>query len=178
VEIGDSRSVVHRYLSFDSSDLAKILEGCLRIGTGTARLRNVVVSEDGAGLSPITGAPVRISITLENTTSSTLRNIDIGISLHERSEAGLAIIYSSFFGKSFDLPPGDSKFSFVMRSPMLASGQYFLGFRICDQLGEELDNPQTLLPFDVAEFDYYRSGRTGWRDWGASVLMEGDWQDS
>jgi hypothetical protein len=141
------------------------------------QLRSVSITEDETGLAPISGAPLRIRMTLENTTSSTVNNVDVGFSVHERAEAGLAMMFSSFLGKTYNLKPAESTVSFVMDSPLLASGQYFLGFHIRQERGEDLYFPQTLLPFDVIESDYYDAGKTIWRDWGALVLMNGQWQD-
>lgn len=174
--IGDARNVVDRYLRFAEHDSVPILKKCYRTGTGTVQLRSVVVTEDGTSFAPLSGAPVRIRMALENTTSTTINNVDVGFSVHDRSEAGLAMMFSSLLGKTFKLPPGESTISFVMDSPLLASGQYFLGFHIRQLPAEDLDFPQTLVPFDVVESDYYGAGKTIWRDWGALVLMTGKWQ--
>jgi hypothetical protein len=174
VQFGEVRQVVEQYLRFGNTDAAAILRNSYRTGTGLVQLMDVSVASAGRQNSSITGAPLRITLKLQNKTSAAVSNVDIGLSLHDKSEIGLGMIFSSFTGKRFEIQPGTSTVTFVMSSPLLAAGQYFLGFHLRSG-GEDLDYPRSMLPFDVVEADYYQYGKLLWRDWGASVLLEGQW---
>lgn len=176
VEAGDIRTVVNTYMQ-QLSDIGvrQLLEQSPRTGNGALYVADVSVSNNRApGQPPSSGSEIRIDLELNVTGHEPLDNLDVGISLHDQYEGKLCLIYSSYIGKQFRLQPGTNHVSYVARSPLLAGGRYFLGVLV-RRHSEEVDWPRVLLPFDVIDDDYYQSGNSEWRTWGAPVLMEGMW---
>jgi lipopolysaccharide transport system ATP-binding protein len=176
-QMGDVRTVVDAYMrQIKESDTKTLLANCRRSGTGSVRLENVAVQnlqqERGA---PTSGCNLRIEMTVTNTSGTDLDDIDVGLSLHSRFDFPLGLIYSSFKGSLMRFRAGCTySVVFAMHSPMLTTGQYFLRFRIIRH-EQALDYPDAAIPFEVTEDDYYGTGCTLWREWGAPILLDGEW---
>ena len=178
-EFGTVKDVVNGYMrEADTADAVTLLSRAKRSGSGEIRLTDVKIAPaDNPTQPPSSGAPLRISLTLENHTAGAIEGVDVGFSLHDRYEIGLGLLYSSYMGRRFTLTPGRNVVSFVLKSPLLLGGSYYWGFRVTRH-DVEVDWPQVLFPLEVVEDDYYGSGATNWRNWTGSLLLDGEWKQT
>ena len=174
---GAVSEVVGEYLrETDTASAATLLARSKRSGSGGARFVDAQITmPDAPAELPFSGAPLRIALTLENHTGQPLHDIDVSFSLHDRFEGDLAGVYSSYMGRYFTLAPGRNVVSFILRSPLLLGGPYFLALRATHS-GLELDWPRVKLPFEIVEDDFYGHGTANWRDWRGAALVDGYWE--
>lgn len=176
IATGDTKAIVNTYMRQQptSTSISALLQQAHRVGSGKLKVVDVAVSNyTHTDAAPASGSHLKVELTIINNTHEPINSVDIGYSFHDEYEANLGIIYSSYTGKLFAFSPGVSKVNFVVKSPLLTGGQYYLGLRLV-RLAEDIDWPRILLPFDVVDDDYYRSGNTDWRNWGP-VLIDGEW---
>lgn len=172
------QKVVREYLADqNTSDGSAILSSCARSGNGQGRITDVKISNpDTSDGQPSSGCRLKFEFTILNTTKQTLGNFDLGFSLHDKYQSGLGLLYSSYTGSFLDLHPGQNKIEFVMTTPLLVVGNYYLGCRLVRR-SVEVDYPKALIPFDVKEADYYGSANTAWLEWGSQILIDGQWRN-
>jgi len=178
---GESQKVVTHYLQ-------KVLEPALvetnladrkdRSGTGIIRLTGFHI-EDGCGnrLAALQSGldAVFVFSYCSNQLRSTIRNVDMGFSLHDTTNKTLSVLYSSYLNRTFTLTSKKGEIRCWIPSFPLAAGRYRIGARITVS-GVEADWPRDGIGFfDVIEGDFYGTGKRGFGE-GVLFLLKGEWK--
>ena len=110
-----------------------------------------------------------------NQLSSTIRNVDMGFSLHDTTNKTLSVLYSSYLNRTFTLTSKKGEIRCRIPNFPIAAGRYRIGARITVS-GEEADWPRDGIGyFDVIEGDFYGTGKRGFGE-GALFLLKGEWK--
>ncbi len=106
----------------------------------------------------------------------TLRNVDVGFSIHSISNnQTLCVLYSSYVGSVFDNVSGTGVFYCQVPKFPFAPGRYRVGARIVDN-AVEADWPQDGIGYiDVESGDFYGTGSNGFGG-SAPLLLSGNWR--
>lgn len=171
--------VVNRYqisyeLGINSSNIESIKN---RSGNRKVSLSDIYLTNKGNSriTSILTGDDVRLNFVLK-TIDLTLKNVDIGFSLHNYIGDRLSVVYSSYFNKLFHFE-GKNYFvvSFLINKVFLQPGRYSIGVRITEN-GFEADwIKDKVLSFDVVMGDFYGTGNKGISE-NTKFLIDGLWE--
>lgn len=125
--------------------------------------------------SVLTGDDIRLNFVLK-TTEPSIKNVDIGFSLHNYIGDRLSVVYSSYSNKVFQFE-GKNSFavSFLTNKVFLQPGKYSIGIRITEN-GFEADwIKDKVLSFEVIMGDFYGTGNKGISE-NTKFLLSGQWE--
>jgi lipopolysaccharide transport system ATP-binding protein len=147
-----------------------------RKGTGRVRITGLRV-ESPRGESPIVRSGESIAIALDYEASADVRNVDVGISIHNDLGATLTVIYASYVDGAFETIPERGMFRCVIDRLPFVPGHYTIGARVVEN-GVEADWPNDRIGFiDVEDGDFYRKGHAR-SHMNTSVFLDGMWSVS
>jgi lipopolysaccharide transport system ATP-binding protein len=176
---GDPKQVINFYLE---TVLPFTIEGALlaerndRSGNGRIRLTSFHI-EDARGnklASARSGMDMVFVFGFQCRDGETIRNVDIGFSIHSSIEQGLFVLYSSYVGKIFKTVPRDGEFRCFISKLPLSAGHYRVGARVTVG-GDEADWPRNGVGYlEVEMGDFYGTGSKGF-DGATPILVNGNW---
>ncbi len=172
------QKVIDRYIEtcYTESNNLNLLTTNNRTGDMRAKLIGVNLYSKGNERTEkvFTGDPITIEFIIL-TAENNLKNIDIGFSIHDYIGDRLAVIYSSYFTKTFSLPnSGEYKILFKIPEIFLGPGLYSLRTRILVNGIESDWLKEAACSFEVEMGDFYRSGTKGILE-NTKFLINGSW---
>jgi lipopolysaccharide transport system ATP-binding protein len=177
IAAGPTDVVTREYLKDCAAGTELGLEHIIeRTGSGAVRLVSFHLEDtEGHRLDIVqTGMDVEIVLGFRTSRRQRVHNVDIGFSLHLQDTTALAVLYSSYTGKTFDVETGAGEFRCRLKKIPLKEGRYLLGVRVvADE--EEADWPRGMVGhIDVEAGDFYGTGTKGFEG-GAPLLLAGEW---
>jgi lipopolysaccharide transport system ATP-binding protein len=176
----ETRTVIDHYLAtiLDSAiDNVSLSHRIDRKGTGEIKLTSFhIENRQGSKVSAITtGDDLIMAFGYETKKGISLRNVDIGFSIHSiTNNQILCVLYSSYVGHIFDEVPRSGVFQCQVAKFPLAPGRYRVGARVVVN-GNEADWPQDGIGYvDVESGNFYGTGSKGF-DGNAPLLLLGNW---
>jgi len=116
-----------------------------------------------------------VKFVLEYTCTGPVKNVDVGISIHNNDNSILTVNYASYYGKSFNNLNGSGRFYFLIKDFPFREGHYRIGARLLSN-NIEADMPQNGIgEIEVIHGDFYKSGNLNLNN-GAPVLLKGEWE--
>jgi lipopolysaccharide transport system ATP-binding protein len=177
---GDTDSVISAYVRDCSPATKYSLEDFPeRSGSGALRLTDFCV-EDASGhrIEHVqSGSDFDIVLRYKRAPSAAIGKVNIGISLHQKDETILCVLYSSYTGQAFEWIPDNGVFRCHIKRLPLNEGHYLLGARV-EVAGAEADWPRGMIGnLEVIAGDFYGSGVKGF-DGAAPLLLTANWSVS
>ena len=111
---------------------------------------------------------------LLNTTGELIEDVNLGFSLHDNYDIGIANLYSVYQKELFTLTKGYNEVKFNLKKVSITPGYVTVKGRI-EVGGVESDFLQNELGSILIEMgDFYNTGEIGQSNWG-KFLIEGTW---
>jgi len=175
---GNVEDGIELYLSTnkDKSNSLSIENSLNRTGSGKVIFSNFhFETNEGVEIDTVlTGQEMVLVFKLLNKTEDIVENVNVGFSLHDNHEIGLANIYSSYQKENFTLKKGYNEIRFKLRKVNVTPGSLIVKGRIEIKNEESdcyLDNLGSIM---VEMGDFYNTGQVGQINWG-KFLIEGTW---
>ncbi len=178
---GEVEDAISHYLEVPPIDSANgsIPQNFKRTGTGEIRLTGFRV-EDGDGRSLTTvacGKSLTLAFDYQAKPGISVRDVSLGVSLHNQLGDTLAVLYSDYQGIVFSDCAGSGTLRCTIPDLPLSFGRYFVGARVVKHQ-EELDWPRGHIgEFDVQAGDYYGIGSMPHSGTGP-LLFRANWEKS
>lgn len=175
---GSVEKGIELYLeSNQSEDLGKNIETSKnRTGNGKVIFSNFhFETKDGVRIDTVlTGQDLVLVFKLLNTTGETIENVNLGFSLHDNYDIGLANLYSVYQKELFTFQKGYNEIKFNFKKVSMTPGYVTVKGRI--EVGEEesdfLQNDLGSILIEMG--DFYNTGEIGQSNWG-KFLIDGTW---
>lgn len=171
----DSKTAIRFYLK-ELEGASVDFEKLPRTGSGLIRLTGFTLL-DSHGICTMavsSGDEVHLILHFECFSSSALRNVSVGISIHDHRGETLCISYNEYSGSTFDAVSGRGKFIYTIKDFPFSVGRYHVGARVLVS-GVEADWPQQMIgTIDVEAGDFYGTGSTNKHSIGP-ILLRGNW---
>ncbi|MBU3714430.1 MAG: ABC transporter ATP-binding protein [Ferruginibacter sp.] len=177
--IGDIEKTVSAYLVSDqqSTQVAESIELSMnRTGSGSVTFADFYIENIYGERADriVTGEDIVLVFKLK-INQPNADEIDLGFSFEDEDDVPLGNLYSSFQDKFYNLKEGYHIVKCRLNHFPFAPGKIFVRGRIISN-GEESDYLKDLLGIlEVEMGDYYGTGSSGQRDWGAKCLFKGEW---
>ena len=174
---GEMSPVINTYLNLGATSTGRSdISQLPRSGSGLARF-GAVYPVDECGIETTVfqlGKTLRFCFEIHSDFST--RGLSVGFSIHDQAGQSIAIVYSDFDNKTFDLEgiPSSEKLLAEIGSTSLSPGRYSLGVRMT-QRGVEIDWPKgSVCSFDIVDAPYYANPgvRTGQQ---CLLCLKPDW---
>ena len=139
--------------SIGRSDISKLS----RSGNGLARFGAVYPVDEFINETTFFRLGNVLRFCFELHSDEPARDLSIGFSIHDQSGQSIAVVYSDFDNKTFELNGMSSSERFLaeLSSPSLAPGRYSLAVRMT-QRGSEIDWPNgSVYTFDILDAPFY-----------------------
>jgi len=155
---GEMGDVISSYLDFGASSTGRSdISQLPRSGSGSARFSAVyAVNQQGIETNFVQlGNPLRFCFELYS--DIPIRDLSVGLSIHDQSGQSIVIAYSDYDNKTLDLTGDGQVIKVVAKidAAPLSPGRYSLGVRMT-QRGAEIDWPKgTVCSFDIIDAPYY-----------------------
>ena len=168
---GDTASVITRYIesvgTVEATDLAEVHD---RAGDGRVRLTRLsVCGVDGRVIDPVCGAPVRFILRYEG--KAPLRNVQVAIGLFTMLGEGVLYLANDLVAGADDLETDTGELVCELEKLPLVGGSYSLNLE-CLVGGVLADAVVGAARLDVAEGDYYGTGKLPPRGFGSLVVPQ------
>jgi lipopolysaccharide transport system ATP-binding protein len=149
-----------------------------RRGDGRIRFTTFHVEDTKGQIITATdsGSPLKLVFGYECSNPSSIKNIDVGFSLHKNDRL-VAQLYSSDNKKTFDSVSSTGHFEFTIDKVNLASGRYNIQARMLAN-GIEADWPSGMIgTFEVRSAGYYGEQYIG-SNKDSIVMIDGSWSNT
>lgn len=145
-----------------------------RSGTGCIRLTEFCLEDTSGKPVSVVQSGQDVYFALSYVGQDNIRNVDVGISLHDDTDRTLAVLYAGYLNQTFPYLSNKGKFRCLVRNLPLTMGRYRVGARVIVN-GVEADWPKDGIGFmEVEDGDFYKTGRKGFE--GSTVmLLNGSW---
>lgn len=175
--IGDVDLGINKYLENKGvTSSKKIEESTQREGNGKVIFSDFYFeNSDGEKIDKIlTGQQLKFVFKIKKCTHENLGAIDIGFSVHDKHDFGLANLYSSYQKILFDVEDDYSVIKFILPEVTFTPGYITIKGRILNS-GQESDAYHGILGEILVEMgDFYQTGVVGQSNWG-KYLIKGEW---
>jgi lipopolysaccharide transport system ATP-binding protein len=178
---GTANQAIAQYMASLQVENTNIAQSANRSGNGIVRFTDFYI-EDASGQKvalAFTGQTIRLVFELE-THEPAVDDIDIGFSIHDSMDSGVAILYSSYQGAKFSFSHrGRKLIRCEIQSLALVPGTYIVRGRVLVK-GFEADWLKDHLGrFTVEAGDFYGTGKVDWSQAvtssGIKTLLRGSW---
>ncbi len=174
--VGTTSNAILRYMELIRETIAQATLGerIARSGSGRITLTDFhLENRDGERISAVRCGE-DVCIALSYVAQDDVRNVDVGISLHDNTGRGLAVIYAEYVDQTFNSIPPKGVFKCLLHNLPLAIGRYSIGARIVEN-GVEADWPKDGVGFlEVEDGDFYGTGRKSF-DRSTILMLNGNW---
>jgi lipopolysaccharide transport system ATP-binding protein len=176
---GDIERTVSAYLVADQSSslVAKSIEHSLnREGDGAVKFADFYIENSNGERADriISGEDIVLVFKLK-INQIKVNDIDVGFSIEDEDDTPLGNLYSSFQDVFYNLNEGYQIVKCTLNNFPFAPGKLIIRGRIVAN-GVESDYLKDILAIlEVEMGDFYKTGSSGQRDWGAKVLFTGNW---
>ena len=147
-----------------------------RSGNGTIIFTDFhIEDEEGNRLAhAISGMSIKMVFSYRIRDGSTVKRVDVGLSVAQGAEQLLFVLYSSYTGLVFEPDAREGAFICKIEKLPLTEGRYVIGGRmIADK--DEADWPRDGLGYlDVEQGDFFGTGSSGFTG-PTSFLVDGEW---
>jgi lipopolysaccharide transport system ATP-binding protein len=155
---GEVSHVISAYIDLDENPIGRLdISKLTRSGSGLARFSAVYPVDESTNETTFFQLGKILKFCFELHSDEPVRDLSIGFSIHDQGGQSIAVVYSEFDNKTFELPGISSSVKFLaeLRSTSLAPGRYSLAVRMT-QRGSEIDWPKgSVCTFDIVDAPFY-----------------------
>ena len=181
VKDGQSNEVIEFYLQqsqMNGNNGQSLSSRTDRKGNGEIKLTDFYLLDSNGNKTQIarSGEDVLFCFEYEKNTTKSVRNVDIGFSVHSgTNQQALSVFYSSYNGVTFSNIPAHGIFQCLVPNFPFSKGRLLIGARVLVD-NVESDWPQNGIGYiDVEPGNYYNSGKIGFEG-NAPLLINGQWK--
>jgi lipopolysaccharide transport system ATP-binding protein len=175
--LGDVRSGIQEYLDDSQRNLENTsVRDMRRSGNGDIVITDFSVENlSGKKLSSVfCGQDITLVFDYEAPSEKSLKNVNLGFSIHSNLGDMISVLYSEYSGVMFSDLPKEGKLKCTIRDFPYAAGRYSIGVRVLVN-GIEADWPREMIgSIDVEGGDFYGTGYVPASGAG-TVLVRGSW---